>query len=64
MKCRFRNAARASCTTSDCTRWGQITALPAGPLQAQFGMEGKRIWELARGYDDTPLCPRFTKEND
>ncbi|MBN1367316.1 MAG: hypothetical protein JW967_05275 [Dehalococcoidales bacterium] len=41
---------------------GQISALPAGPLQAQFGMEGKRIWQLARGNDDTPLFPRFTKE--
>jgi DNA polymerase-4/protein ImuB len=41
---------------------GQIAVLPVGPIQAQFGMEGKRIWELARGYDDTPLYPRFTKE--
>jgi DNA polymerase-4/protein ImuB len=41
---------------------GNIAALPAGPLQAQFGPEGKRIRELARGQDDTPLCPRFTKE--
>jgi DNA polymerase-4 len=38
---------------------GQIAALPPGPLQAQFGPEGKRIWELARGIDDTPLYPRF-----
>lgn len=41
---------------------GHIAAMPAGPLQAQFGMEGKRIRQLARGHDDTPLCPRFTKE--
>ena len=41
---------------------GQIVALQAGPLQAQFGVEGKRIWELVRGYDDTPLRPRFTRE--
>ena len=38
---------------------GQIAALPPGPLQSQFGPEGKRIWELARGIDDTPLYPRF-----
>jgi DNA polymerase-4/protein ImuB len=41
---------------------GQVAALPTGPVQAQFGMEGKRIWELARGYDDMPLYPRFTEE--
>ena len=41
---------------------GQVTALPPGPLQAQFGVEGKRIWELARGYDDTPLNPRSLEE--
>jgi DNA polymerase-4/protein ImuB len=38
---------------------GQVAALPPGPLQAQFGPEGKRIWELARGCDATPLYPRF-----
>ena len=41
---------------------GQVAALPPGPVQSQFGPEGKRIWELARGYDDTPLHPRFTEE--
>jgi DNA polymerase-4 len=41
---------------------GQVAALPPGPVQAQFGPEGKRIWELARGYDDTPLYPRFSEE--
>jgi DNA polymerase-4/protein ImuB len=41
---------------------GQIAALPAGPFQSQFGPEGKRIWELARGIDDTPLYPRFLEE--
>jgi DNA polymerase-4 len=41
---------------------GQVAALPPGPFQSQFGPEGKRIWELARGYDDTPLCPRFMEE--
>jgi DNA polymerase-4/protein ImuB len=38
---------------------GQITALPPGPFQSQFGPEGKRIWELAGGSDATPLYPRM-----
>jgi DNA polymerase-4/protein ImuB len=42
---------------------GQIAALPPGPLQAQFGPEGKRLWELARGLDNTPLYPRMMEEN-
>lgn len=41
---------------------GQVAALPCGPLQSQFGLEGRKIWELARGYDDTPLYPKFTEE--
>jgi DNA polymerase IV len=41
---------------------GQITALPPGPLQAQFGPEGIRIRELAGGRDDTPLYPRSLEE--
>ena len=36
--------------------------MPQGPLQAQFGPEGKRIWELARGYDNTPLYPKRSEE--
>lgn len=43
-------------------RLGQIAALPLGPLQAQFGPEGRRIWELAQGIDETPLYPRSTTE--
>jgi DNA polymerase-4 len=42
---------------------GQIAALPPGPLQAQFGPEGKRLGELARGRDDTPLYPRMMEQN-
>jgi len=38
---------------------GQVTALPPGPFQSQFGPEGKRIWELAGGIDATPLHPRM-----
>jgi len=41
---------------------GQVSALPVGPLQSQFGAEGKRIWELVRGYDATPLHPRRMEE--
>ena len=41
---------------------GQIAALLPGPLQAQFGPEGRRIRELANGHDDTPLYPRLTEE--
>jgi DNA polymerase IV len=42
---------------------GKIAALPPGPLQSQFGPEGKRLWELARGQDDTPLYPRMMEQN-
>ena len=41
---------------------GQIAALPLGPFLSQFGLEGKRIWSLACGVDDTPLCPRLLEE--
>ena len=41
---------------------GQAAALPLGPLQAQFGPEGRRLWNLARGIDDTPLNPRALAE--
>jgi len=41
---------------------GQIAALPPGPLLSQFGTEGKKIHNLARGYDDTPLYPRMMEE--
>jgi DNA polymerase-4 len=41
---------------------GQVAAMLPGPLQSQFGSEGKRIWELAQGIDDTPLHPRFMEE--
>jgi DNA polymerase-4 len=42
---------------------GKIAALPPGPLQSQFGPEGKKLWELARGHDDTPLYPRMMEQN-
>lgn len=41
---------------------GQVAVLPLGPLQAQFGPEGRRMRDLARGQDDIPLHPRFMEE--
>ncbi|HXY74103.1 MAG TPA: hypothetical protein VEH58_02150, partial [Dehalococcoidales bacterium] len=41
---------------------GQVAALEVGPLQAQFGPEGKRIRQLANGIDEAPLFPRLTEE--
>jgi DNA polymerase-4/protein ImuB len=41
---------------------GQLAVFPAGPLQSQFGSEGVKIRELARGFDDTPLYPRDTRD--
>lgn len=42
---------------------GEIASLPVGPLQSQFGPEGRLISELAQGHDNTPLYPRFMEEN-
>jgi DNA polymerase-4/protein ImuB len=36
--------------------------MPEAHLQAQFGPEGRRIKQLACGYDDTPLYPRLSEE--
>ena len=41
---------------------GDVAAVPVGPLQAQFGLEGKLIWELANGIDNRPLIPRKAEE--
>lgn len=41
---------------------GEITRMPLGAFQAQFGPEGKRCWDLACGHDDEPLIPRVTEE--
>ena len=40
----------------------QVAALAPGPLQAQFGPDGMRMWELSNGHDETPLYPRLTEE--
>jgi len=37
---------------------GDVAALPKSALQAQFGPEGGRIWELANGIDRRPLVAR------
>lgn len=42
---------------------GQVAALPPGPLQAQFGPRGRKIWELSRGNDKSALIPRRSTEN-
>jgi len=36
---------------------GDLASLPPGAVQAQFGSEGRRIWELAQGIDKEPLRP-------
>jgi len=41
---------------------GQIASLPPGPVQSQFGIAGKKMWQLSKGYDDTPLYPRCMEQ--
>ena len=41
---------------------GHLAALPIGPVQAQFGPLGARIWELAQGIDHAPLQPLLPRE--
>ncbi len=42
---------------------GDVAALPLGAVQAQFGPEGRRLWELAHGLDREPLRPRRPQES-
>ncbi|MQF65209.1 hypothetical protein FIM04_03715, partial [SAR202 cluster bacterium AC-409-J13_OGT_754m] len=35
-----------------------VSRVPLGPMQAQFGKEGKLIWELSHGIDRRRLTPR------
>jgi hypothetical protein len=37
---------------------GALAALPLGPVQAQFGPEGRLAWLIARGRDTRPVTPR------
>jgi len=39
------------------SRIGELPLLPAGALEAQFGIEGRRLLELARGADDGRVQP-------
>ena len=41
---------------------GDIARSPVGPLQAQFGAEGRLAWALAHGRDDRPLMARTQQE--
>jgi len=40
-----------------------LANLPLGAVQAQFGSEGCRLWELAHGLDREPLRPRRHEES-
>jgi nucleotidyltransferase/DNA polymerase involved in DNA repair len=42
---------------------GDLASLPLGAVQAQFGPEGRRIWELAQGIDREPLRPLKREES-
>jgi DNA polymerase-4/protein ImuB len=42
---------------------GDLASLPMGAVQAQFGAEGRRIWELAQGTDREPLRPLRREES-
>src|SRR3990170_4156244 len=42
---------------------GELAALPLGAVQAQFGPQGFRLWELAQGLDREPLRPRRREES-
>lgn len=42
---------------------GQFAAQPLGAVQAQFGPQGRRAWELARGIDPRPLAPLRPQED-
>src|SRR5688572_9137568 len=39
-------------------RIADVARLSVPELQSQFGFDGKRIWQLANGIDETPLLPR------
>jgi DNA polymerase-4 len=41
---------------------GQLTTMSCAHLEAQFGTEGRIIWQLASGQDETPLYPRMSQE--
>ncbi len=36
---------------------GQVASLSVGSMQAQFGTQGRQLWELANGIDNRPFFP-------
>ncbi len=43
-------------------RLGELALLEVGPLQAQFGREGRLMWELSRGVDVRRVVARRARE--
>ena len=43
-------------------RMGDISGLAVGAFQQQFGLKGKRCWELANGVDDEPVHSRAKED--
>jgi nucleotidyltransferase/DNA polymerase involved in DNA repair len=41
---------------------GDLAALPPAAVQARFGAEGRRAWDLARGHDPEPVRARAQPE--
>ncbi|MEX0762536.1 MAG: hypothetical protein WD208_01315 [Dehalococcoidia bacterium] len=41
---------------------GKIADLQRGAVEAQFGRDGGLIWNLANGFDNSPLAPRRRQE--
>jgi len=39
-------------------RVGQVAAIPLSAMQAQFGPDGRRAWDLANGRDDSRIIPQ------
>ncbi len=46
------------------TTLGQLAALPASAVLAQFGKPGRHLQRLARGHDDRRVIPRLAKETE
>jgi nucleotidyltransferase/DNA polymerase involved in DNA repair len=42
---------------------GDLAALPPATVQARFGTDGRRAWELARGHDPEPVRARLPPES-
>ncbi len=41
---------------------GDVTHIPRGSFEAQFGSYGRQAWLLAKGIDESPLVPRVRVE--